>query len=546
MPLSLTYRASADGSGSGGITTPSFTPANGCLLVIVAQFVADNNALVDGTQLAITDSLGLTWTSRIASQATSKWGVGARIWTTQIVVGVSMTVTVTSNPDVAFRLRIQPIDVEGHDVAAPVGATGQDINTILNGADSLTLSAAPASTSVVLGVLTNVANSGEMTADPGAGFTERWSQNQDGWYLFQGQDKTGTTSTTVDWDDIALTGQSYESVILGIEFKEASSGYSVSATEAASADATGTAQLTIASSATQAATAGAAGTAQLTGALSATQAASAGGTATAQRTQAASSADAATAGATATTQRTQAASATQGAAADASSTAQLTLVASATQAASAGATGATQLTLVAAAVAGVTAGGTATADSAGDKSATDDVSPDGTGTTQGVLVAAAADAASAGATAAALLTEAVSATDSASAGGTAQTTTNVYDLSASDSADAGDSASAPGIFSVAASDSVTAGATAASAVPGGDTGALEDKIDALTVLVERLATDVAQARTFYVGGPDHNDFEQRMLLNNQNREEPKSVRIARQNELLMQMFKALVTQESTT
>lgn len=117
---------------------------------------------------------------------------------------------------------------------------------------------------------------------------------------------------------------------------------------------------------------------------------------------------------------------------------------------------------------------------------------------------------------------------------------------AADAVDMGDSATSAlvggNVYDVDAADGITLGDSAnRTASSSGDIDALTEQIEILTETVNRMAQDVATAKAFYVGGPDHNDYERRELLRNYDR----GVNIAEQNAMLLKMFKAIVTQEST-
>lgn len=261
-----------------------------------------------------------------------------------------------------------------------------------------------------------------------------------------------------------------------------------SATQAVDVNDTATASVTALRSASQAVDVGDSATARGTFVRTASQAVDVNDTAAALRVHAAPASQAVDVGDSSTIQNTVAAAAAQ--AVDVGDTA--------TSAAGSDLLGAASVdlndTATNTAVQGVTGG-------------TQAIDVSDSATSQAVMASAAADAADLGDSA-----------TSALVGG------NVYDVEAVESIDLNDSA------------------TRAGGGDSGDIAELEDKIDALTVLVTQLAQDVATARTFYTGGYDYSDdAERRDLL----RHYDKKIDIQEQNAMLMKMFKAIVTQEST-
>lgn len=151
-----------------------------------------------------------------------------------------------------------------------------------------------------------------------------------------------------------------------------------------------------------------------------------------------------------------------------------------------------------------------------------------------------ADSATAAQTAAAAITQVVDLGDSASSaipGG------NVYDVSADETMALGDSASAAGsTYNVTASDGVDLSDTASSALP------VDSDLEARVAALEAQVALLMQQRNLIIGGPDYDDFEQRQMLRERDHDdrrakETERARIERQNELIMQMVRAVVHHE---
>lgn len=213
MALTRTQRiasTSASGFGAGAYTSASFTPSNNSLLVVIgfAMEQADNG--LEGTSLTITDSAGLTWTSRAATTTSPAWSYGIRIWTAPVTTGVSMTVSIDAGASSIEFYKLHISDYTSNTTSAIPGTgtiVGSDADG--DGAATITLSSAPATSSeVIAACLTGLASTSG-TVTPGAGWTEVDEQVGASWGIFQVQVRTGSTSTAVDWADVLATGTGF-------------------------------------------------------------------------------------------------------------------------------------------------------------------------------------------------------------------------------------------------------------------------------------------------------------------------------------------------
>ena len=125
MALLIDGSSPALASGTGAITTASFTPVDNSVLLI--RFSGNTDGTLPSIP-TITDSLGtpLTYTlSDWQSKADSPAVFGqAAIWTAEVTVGAAMTVTVTNNSPTNRQGEVLVTVVTGAD-AAPVGAHGK-------------------------------------------------------------------------------------------------------------------------------------------------------------------------------------------------------------------------------------------------------------------------------------------------------------------------------------------------------------------------------------------------------------------------------------
>lgn len=211
------------------LTTASFTPPNNSLLVVLAAFQKNAAGGFGGVACAsamtISDTAGLTWTSREFGGLTTDYGGSVRGWTAPVTTGVSMTVSVDCGAFDIFGGFISVVDYTGYNTADPVGATAIDISMVTNGADSITLSAAPAATSEIFGGrYGGVPGSGAAAATPGSGYVEIHDLSVNGASGLQTQARPpGSTSTTFEWADVSSgTEATLECVGIAIEIKAAS------------------------------------------------------------------------------------------------------------------------------------------------------------------------------------------------------------------------------------------------------------------------------------------------------------------------------------
>lgn len=227
MALSRTaYTQHADTDGGANTTTGSYTFPNGELVIVTAAWV--NNG-ADAAQVLSIDDTGadLTWTE-IATQngEAGDFKPGFAAWWA-IGNGVACTLTISKTGTVAGKWVIRPYSYTGANNSAPIGATHAAVSNVSDGAYSGSLNASPASDSEVLAMLAGALNDGTaMTVTPGTGWTEINDDQQVDWMVSQIQSRTGSTSTSVGWDDIAVpastNGYYRDPAILAFEIKAAS------------------------------------------------------------------------------------------------------------------------------------------------------------------------------------------------------------------------------------------------------------------------------------------------------------------------------------
>lgn len=209
------------------LRTGTFTPANDSLLVVVAMFMRNSLAAWDVAGQATISGGGLTWTRRIVAESTNDYNNAFVIWTAPVTTGASMSITVTS-PTNTLATWNRCYEYTGHDVASPMGLVTSGSTASTDGSYNPSLGASPASTSDVLAAIsTTIAGAGNVDIDNGTGWTELGQENSASFYGSQIQRRSGSTDSTVLWNDLdaaSSTDNSFDGYRwVAIEIKEASS-----------------------------------------------------------------------------------------------------------------------------------------------------------------------------------------------------------------------------------------------------------------------------------------------------------------------------------
>lgn len=212
--------------GTGSFTTASFTPPNNSLLVAFIHGMDDNQGQDIEACLTISDSETLSWTSRISGGQVGGYSEGFRVWTAPVTTGTSMTVTADCGAVNMWGYAVDVFAYTNYDTTSPIGATATDDTTLpTDGAQSITLSASPATTSEVLAVLSSESD-GTQTVTPGTGWTEIVENRiNNATNMQQIQYRNNSTSTSVSWNDIQTSaGTVYSTEFGALEIQAAPSG----------------------------------------------------------------------------------------------------------------------------------------------------------------------------------------------------------------------------------------------------------------------------------------------------------------------------------
>ena len=218
----------APGSSPISLTTTSFTPSSDVVLVAVVGF-SDINSSNHTDNTTLTSTGGVTWTkvsgTTINIGPRSSLYVSAEIYIAEIGTSPgSITATHTrtgTRGSASCSVNIHIHEVSGYKVGDPTGAVMAEEDTTQDGAVSGTLSATPASGSLVIG--SRVADASSATAlyaDPGTNWTELSDfSNNYYWCSVQCQYRVmpGTTDQ-VSWEDVAVNNTiDVTSELVGVE-----------------------------------------------------------------------------------------------------------------------------------------------------------------------------------------------------------------------------------------------------------------------------------------------------------------------------------------
>jgi hypothetical protein len=201
--------AGGDLTGSTGSFTP---PANSILTFHVFWFGTVNHTT---TGLSVSGG-SLTWTRQSGIIRPDNGGMAPsffplhEVWTAPVGGSPSSMTISLGSPTGEIFYDAHVIAYTGYDTGTPIGATGTGTNPGQGNhtSFSITLGAAPASTSFVVASLAVGANNAAGPVTPGAGWTELydWVSADTGGLGFQSESRTSSTSTSVDWADIDTNG----------------------------------------------------------------------------------------------------------------------------------------------------------------------------------------------------------------------------------------------------------------------------------------------------------------------------------------------------
>jgi hypothetical protein len=254
VALAKTNHGSAVNTAGSPVTTASFTPANGELLVVFGH----NKAAATPAKPAITDSLGLSWTEVVDGDE------GSRVRTTcYIAVATGSAMTVTSTASGATQSSVHVVGYTG----AATTITNFNSGSDSAGDPAVTLGVSPSTGSAVVG---SCAFNGGNNVTPPTGFAELYESTQASYRSETASDET-SPSGTMTWS----TSNTNAAAVV-VEVKEASSGATGTAAITEGADtvsAAGTVAIAGAASITEGAdTTSAAGTVAVAGTAGITEA----------------------------------------------------------------------------------------------------------------------------------------------------------------------------------------------------------------------------------------------------------------------------------
>jgi hypothetical protein len=225
MALARTNRinsASADSFGTGAYTSASFTPTANSLVVVWGYGIEESADAIEGTSFTVLDSIGSTFTSRVATTTSPNWGYGIRCWTSEAGASpAARTVSIDCGATNIHAYRLFIDDITGYDTGTPVAGAIVGSDADGNGAASVTLAATPTADDIIYGAAAIGLSAGSGAVTSGTGFTELLDANSAGWANWHLETVTGVTSTTVDWVDLSTAGTPLGATLAALIIKNA-------------------------------------------------------------------------------------------------------------------------------------------------------------------------------------------------------------------------------------------------------------------------------------------------------------------------------------
>jgi hypothetical protein len=201
------------------------TFAAGSIVVVVVAGTSSGTTSANWLSCSAT---GLTFTAQVSPFQSGDDNAHLRILTAPDSAGGSRAITITSGSQTCFGILYAIYELTGHDTGSPYGGTATSAaDTPTDGAHTLTLSAAPATSSIVLAAFYGDTDPASSGVTVGTGWSEDVDIVSGGSFYgkLQTQRRTSSTSTTVTWDDIKPDSVTiYSQASAALELKEAAGG----------------------------------------------------------------------------------------------------------------------------------------------------------------------------------------------------------------------------------------------------------------------------------------------------------------------------------
>lgn len=217
-------------------TSGSFSADADDLIVVVINWSLTDTATYSPGDWSVT-STGMTFTRHVGvDNGGTSWQTTLEIYSGIVPSGGSRTVTVSGNSKQHFGVAYV-YKYSGVNTTTPVRQSKELTVNHNDGAYSYNLDSAPLSTSEVLAGFSRDISGGTTSVAPGTGWTELYDlpyhYYSSFWGAQQAQYRSGSTSTSISYDDINVSnGTQSKNVVYGaIEIAEAppsSTGYSFS------------------------------------------------------------------------------------------------------------------------------------------------------------------------------------------------------------------------------------------------------------------------------------------------------------------------------
>jgi hypothetical protein len=199
--------------GTGTFTSSSFTPPSSSLLVVGEAYTENASTTTDPSSALTLSGGAWSWSSPVViASAPTSFPTVAKIWIAQVSTGASMTLALGAGGRQAGMYAVSVVAYTGYDTGTPTGAvaSGQQ-NGGFSGPPtpaSITLNAAPSTSSECFAIA--AMDKSAAGATPGSSPTT-WTEVHDSmfnsdWGGLESEIRSGSTSTSVSWDDLRSGG----------------------------------------------------------------------------------------------------------------------------------------------------------------------------------------------------------------------------------------------------------------------------------------------------------------------------------------------------
>jgi len=222
-PTTLLGEITSTGHGTGTFVTSAFTPPSNSVMLVGINAMLDGGSSDESLTITVTGG-GWTYNREVNVSSLVAYSQNLVIFAAEVATGASMQLTIDCGAIDVYVYGVSVVAFEGYDTGTPTGGIGTVIDTASpDGAQSFTLDVAPSTDDYVFGIIGMDKES--LGCTPGSTFTEVHDLQSGAACGFESQQRTGSTSATVDWvDSHTGTGGIFKLAACGVVVKAAAGG----------------------------------------------------------------------------------------------------------------------------------------------------------------------------------------------------------------------------------------------------------------------------------------------------------------------------------